>query len=88
MDYNKLIFKKSIATFYNKIILLIIAISLTSLFTINYSIQDSFAADDITNKTHTLSELFKNVEKSVVQISSEDESTELLGSRLGFWICL
>ena len=64
-------------------ILLIIAISLTSLFTINYSIQDSFAADDITNKTHTLSELFKNVEKSVVQISSEDESTELLGSRLG-----
>ena len=83
MNYNKLIFKKSIATFYNKIILLIIAISLTSLFTINYSIQDSFAADDITNKTHTLSELFKNVEKSVVQISSEDESTELLGSRLG-----
>ena len=83
MDYNKLIFNKSIATFYNKIILLIIAISLTSLFTINYSNQDSFAANDITNKTHTLSELFKNVEKSVVQISSEDESTELLGSRLG-----
>ncbi|HZL23707.1 MAG TPA: trypsin-like peptidase domain-containing protein [Nitrososphaeraceae archaeon] len=56
---------------------------MTTLFTINYSIQDSFATDDITNKTHTLSELFKNVEKSVVQISSEDESTELLGSRLG-----
>lgn len=78
-----LTFKRSIATFYNKIILLIIAIYLASLFTINYSIQNSFAADDITNKTHTLSELFKNVEKSVVQISSEDESTELLGSRLG-----
>ncbi|MGI0052271.1 MAG: trypsin-like peptidase domain-containing protein, partial [Nitrososphaeraceae archaeon] len=78
-----LTFKRSIATFYNKIILLIIAISLTSLFTINYSIQNSFAADDLTNKTHTLSELFKNVDQSVVQISSEDESTQLLGSRLG-----
>ncbi len=39
--------------------------------------------EDIANKTQTLSELFKNVEKSVVQISSEDETTELLGSRLG-----
>jgi S1-C subfamily serine protease len=63
--------------------LLIIAISLLTLITNNYSIKDSFASENITNKTQTLSELFKNVEKSVVQISSEDETTELLGSRLG-----
>lgn len=62
---------------------LIIAISLVTLITINYSIKDSLASENITNKTQTLSELFKNVEKSVVQVSSEDETTELLGSRLG-----
>jgi S1-C subfamily serine protease len=46
--------------------------------------KDSLAAENFTNKTQTLSELFKNVEKSVVQISSEDETTsELLGARLG-----
>jgi S1-C subfamily serine protease len=62
---------------------LIIAISLVTLITINYSIKDSLAIENITNKTQTLSELFKHVEKSVVQVSSEDETTELLGSRLG-----
>ena len=49
---------------------LIIAISLVTLITINYSIKDSLASENITNKTQTLSELFKNVEKSVVQVSS------------------
>ncbi|MGZ5490053.1 MAG: S1C family serine protease [Nitrososphaeraceae archaeon] len=56
---------------------------MVTLITINYSMEDSLATEDFTNKTQTLSELFKNVEKSVVQISSEDETTELLGSRLG-----
>jgi serine protease Do len=80
---NNLIFKKSIEKLYTRVTLLIIAISLLTLITNNYSIKDSFASENITNKTQTLSELFKNVEKSVVQISSEDETTELLGSRLG-----
>ena len=80
---NNLILKKSIEKLYTRVTLLIIAISLLTLITNNYSIKDSFASENITNKTQTLSELFKNVEKSVVQISSEDETTELLGSRLG-----
>ncbi|HSL13894.1 MAG TPA: trypsin-like peptidase domain-containing protein [Nitrososphaeraceae archaeon] len=64
--------------------LLIIALSLMTLITINISMKDSLATENFTNKTQTLSELFKNVEKSVVQISSEDETTsELLGARLG-----
>ena len=83
MNHNRLIFKKTREKFYDRIRLLIIAVSLVTLITINYSMEDSLAAEDITNKTQTLSELFKNVEKSVVQISSEDETTELLGSRLG-----
>ena len=83
MNHNNLILKKSIEKLYTRVTLLIIAISLLTLITNNYSIKDSFASENITNKTQTLSELFKNVEKSVVQISSEDETTELLGSRLG-----
>ena len=83
MNHNRLIFKKTREKFYDRIRLLIIAVSLVTLITINYSMEDSLAAEDITNKTQTLSELFKNVEKSVVQISSEDEATEMLGSRLG-----
>ena len=83
MNHNRLIFKKTREKFYDKIRLLIIAVSLVTLITIHYSMEDSLAAEDITNKTQTLSELFKNVEKSVVQISSEDEATEMLGSRLG-----
>src|SRR5215204_5500017 len=83
MNHNNLILKKSIEKLYTRVTLLIIAISLLTLIANNYSIKDSFASENITNKTQTLSELFKNVEKSVVQISSQDETTELLGSRLG-----
>ena len=76
-------FKKTIEKFADRITLLIIAVSLMTLISINYNMKDSFATEDFTNKTQTLSELFKHVEKSVVQISSEDEATEVLGSRLG-----
>ena len=83
LNHNRLIFKKTVEKLYDRITFFIIAASLVTLITINYSMEDSLATEDITNKTQTLSELFKNVEKSVVQISSEDETTELLGSRLG-----
>jgi serine protease Do len=84
VNHNRLILKKSIAKLYDRMTLLIIAISLMTLITINYSMKDSLASENFTNKTQTLSELFKHVEKSVVQISSEDETTtELLGARLG-----
>ena len=49
-----------------------------TLITINYSMKDSLASEDFTNKTQTLSELFKHVEKSVVQISSEDEAYRIV----------
>jgi serine protease Do len=84
LNHNRLILKKSIAKLYDRMTLLIITISLVTLITINYSMKDSLASENFTNKTQTLSELFKHVEKSVVQISSEDETTtELLGARLG-----
>ncbi len=83
MNHNNVVLKKSRGNLYNRITLLLLAISLVTLITVNYSIKDSFASENITNKTQTLSELFKHVEKSVVQVSSEDETTELLGSRLG-----
>jgi serine protease Do len=83
LNHNTLILKNSIEKLSNRMTVLLIAISLVTLITINYSIKDSLASENITNKTQTLSELFKHVEKSVVQISSEDETTELLGSRLG-----
>ncbi|HEU5461632.1 MAG TPA: trypsin-like peptidase domain-containing protein [Nitrososphaeraceae archaeon] len=78
-----MILQKSVEKLYNRMTLLIIAVTLVTLITINYSMEDSLATENITNKTQTLSELFKNVEKSVVQVSSDDETTELLGSRLG-----
>ncbi len=53
------------------------------LITIPYNLDDSFAIENTLEQTNPLSDLFKNVEKSVVQISSEDETTDLLGSRLG-----
>jgi serine protease Do len=83
LNHNMLILKNSIEKLSNRMTFLLIAISLMTLITINYSMKDSLASENITNKTQTLSELFKHVEKSVVQISSEDETTELLGSRLG-----
>jgi serine protease Do len=83
LNHNTLILKNSIEKLSNRMTVLLIAISLVTLITINYSMKDSLASENITNKTQTLSELFKHVEKSVVQISSEDETTELLGSRLG-----
>ena len=83
LNHNMLILKNSIEKLSNRMTFLLIAISLVTLITINYSMKDSLASENITNKTQTLSELFKHVEKSVVQISSEDETTELLGSRLG-----
>jgi S1-C subfamily serine protease len=69
--------------FYNHIIVIMMTVSLMTLITIPYSLDDSFAIENTINQTNPLSELFKNVEKSVVQISSEDETTDLLGSRLG-----
>jgi S1-C subfamily serine protease len=83
LNHNILILKNSIEKLSNRMTFLLIAISLLTLISINYSMKDSLASENITNKTQTLSELFKHVEKSVVQISSEDETTELLGSRLG-----
>jgi serine protease Do len=83
LNHNMLILKNSIEKLSDRMTFLLIAISLVTLITINYSMKDSLASENITNKTQTLSELFKHVEKSVVQISSEDETTELLGSRLG-----
>ncbi len=84
LNHNRLILKKYRDKLYNRMTLLIIAVSLVTLITINISMKDSLATENFTNKTQTLSELFKNVEKSVVQISSEDETTsELLGARLG-----
>jgi S1-C subfamily serine protease len=83
LNHNMLILKNSIEKLSNRMTFLLIAISLVTLISINYSMKDSLASENITNKTQTLSELFKHVEKSVVQISSEDETTELLGSRLG-----
>ena len=84
LNHNMLILKKYRDKLYNRITLLFIAVSLVTLITINISMKDSLATENFTNKTQTLSELFKNVEKSVVQISSEDETTsELLGARLG-----
>jgi serine protease Do len=83
LNHNRIIFKKTVEKIYDRITFFIIAACLVTLITINYSMEDSLATEDIANKTQTLSELFKNVEKSVVQISSEDETTELLGSRLG-----
>ena len=83
MNHNRLIFKNTVEKLNDRITFFIIAASLVTLITINYSMEDSLATQDFANKTQTLSELFKNVEKSVVQISSEDETTELLGSRLG-----
>ena len=83
LNHNRIIFKKSVEKIYDRITFFIIVACLVTLITINYSMEDSLASVDIANKTQTLSELFKNVEKSVVQISSEDETTELLGSRLG-----
>jgi serine protease Do len=83
LNHNMLILKNSIEKLSDRMTFLLIAISLVTLITINYSMKDSLASENITNKTQTLSELFKHVEKSVVQISSEDETTELLGTRLG-----
>ena len=59
------------------------AVSLMTLITFTYSVDNSFAIENTINQTNPLSDLFKKVEKSVVQISSEDEATTLLGNRLG-----
>jgi serine protease Do len=58
-------------------------VSLITLITIPYSLNNAFAIENTLEQTNPLSDLFKNVEKSVVQISSEDETTAILGSRLG-----
>ncbi|HEX2407935.1 MAG TPA: trypsin-like peptidase domain-containing protein [Nitrososphaeraceae archaeon] len=82
MNPENLTFQKK-EFFYNHIIVIMMTVSLMTLITIPYSLDDSFAIENTINQTNPLSELFKNVEKSVVQISSEDETTDLLGSRLG-----
>jgi len=61
-------------------------IFLLALFFMPLVIMDNFdipvfAQND--NQTFSLSDLFKHVEDSVVQISSQDESSALLGDRLG-----
>ena len=82
MNPENLTFQKK-EFFYNHIVVIMMTVSLMTLITIPYSLDDSFAIENTINQTNPLSELFKNVEKSVVQISSEDETTDLLGSRLG-----
>jgi S1-C subfamily serine protease len=62
--------------------LVFLAIFLPALLVIDYLYYDIFA-QDYTKQAYSLSELFKNVEKSVVQISGKDESSEMLGERLG-----
>ena len=86
MSSKKLLLKENITKFYRKILLITLTVSLITLITINYSTSDSLATENTINQqANPLSDLFKKVEKSVVQISSEDETrtTELLGSRLG-----
>ena len=76
-------FTKTREFFYNQVALLMMAVSLMTLITFTYSVDNSFAIENTINQTNPLSDLFKKVEKSVVQISSEDEATTLLGNRLG-----
>ncbi len=83
MNPKNLTFIKTKKVFYNQVTLIMIAVSLMTLITFTYSVGNSFAIENSIDQTNPLSELFKNVEKSVVQISSEDETTTLLGSRLG-----
>ena len=76
-------FTKTRELFYNQVALLMMSVSLMTLITFTYSVDNSFAIENTINQTNPLSDLFKKVEKSVVQISSEDEATTLLGNRLG-----
>jgi len=62
--------------------LVFLALFLPALLVVNYLSYDIFAQDE-TKQAYSLSELFKNVEKSVVQISGKDESSAMLGERLG-----
>ena len=83
MNPKNLTFTKTREFFYNQVALLMMAVSLMTLITFTYSVDNSFAIENTINQTNPLSDLFKKVEKSVVQISSEDEATTLLGNRLG-----
>ncbi len=83
MNPKNLTFTKTRELFYNQVALLMMAVSLMTLITFTYSVDNSFAIENTINQTNPLSDLFKKVEKSVVQISSEDEATTLLGNRLG-----
>ena len=84
MNANNITFIKPRKIFFNsmRLFMMMIAVSVLTLITISTSTSYIFAIED-TNDTNQLSELFKKVEKSVVQISSEDETADLLGSRLG-----
>jgi len=62
--------------------LVFLALFLPALLVFDYLYYDIFAQGD-TKQEYSLSELFKNVEKSVVQISGKDESSAMLGERLG-----
>ena len=83
LNARNLTFTKTREFFYNKVALLIMAVSLMTLIIVSYAVDNSFAIENTINQTNPLSDLFKKVEKSVVQISSEDETTTMLGSRLG-----
>ena len=83
LNPKNLTFTKTREFFYNKVALLIMAVSLMTLIIVSYAVDNSFAIENTINQTNPLSDLFKKVEKSVVQISSEDETTTMLGSRLG-----
>ena len=83
LNPRNLTFTKTREFFYNKVALLIMAVSLMTLIIVSYAVDNSFAIENTINQTNPLSDLFKKVEKSVVQISSEDETTTMLGSRLG-----
>ena len=83
LNPKNLTFTKTREFFYNQVALIMMAVSLMTLITFTYSVDNSFAIENTINQTNPLSDLFKKVEKSVVQISSEDEATTMLGSRLG-----
>ena len=83
LNPKNLTFTKTREFFYNQVALIMMTVSLMTLITFTYSVDNSFAIENTINQTNPLSDLFKKVEKSVVQISSEDEATTMLGSRLG-----
>ncbi|MFB5599197.1 MAG: trypsin-like peptidase domain-containing protein [Nitrososphaeraceae archaeon] len=74
-------FLGSIITEGSSIMIFLLTLLLIPLITVEQFDIAIFAQND--NQTFSLSDLFKEVEDSVVQISSQDESSAILGDRLG-----